>query len=754
MALRRYSEPSETAQVVETPAVGPGAFVAGAQRWFDKGWPVIPVSAERIPCVSGYHGKERTQVTQQLVDKWIKSYPDASLAVVIPDGVVCLDIDTHDEKNGAAEWERKVNNYGEPGPSVIQSTRDPALHGHRFYLFDPSANYRIRKTLADTSFVDIKGPGGFISVSPTMHHSLGTAYKWYDGEFNDLPADYVPEMNTFYRLPESWRGNIEKPTAVYQVKQHGALKRFTSSPIDKLESLWSWDEILEGYFEFTGMTNDVGHILRRVGSKNLTGAVLSFDTDKLLVFTSSYNSFLPPVEDGGAYRKYQAWARIELMEKQGYTEDQAFGPGLSKIVCEYFGIDTHGDALETDMFHSAAGVKMKPVKYLWKGGILLSALNLLAGKPGTGKSTFTYNLAADITKGVVKGDVFGQPGVVLVCSTEDSESHVILPKLRAAGADLSKIFLVNVDAMFSFPDDYDKVRREVGKFGGQVRLVILDPLVNRMSPTLNAHRDKDVRQALEPFQSLAEEFNLSVLGIVHNNKATDQDPLYSISGSTAFGAVSRATLVLAKTEDYEDTQERSIGIVKNNWGADDLPAYIFKIEQTLLTSDHEDTAGEVVKTSKLNWVKKSDDTQTEVIKKRKVKDQATGASKKEQVMDSAYDDMLAYIEGNGPCKAALIDSNVKANPNTLAALRRQARSTGDLIFNTRSQLWLLPSQTFGAKLETGILPDGTAVSGRLPQNLGDMFIIDAQGVQQVKDYLLAYQEDHEARDYAEEQGWV
>lgn len=700
--LQRYKEPQPPT----------GAFVVGAQRWFDRGWMPLPVSAQRIPFVTGYHGKDRTNVTQQLLDKWMKQYPQADLAVVVPDGVVCLDIDTHDDKNGAAEWERKVNNYGEPGPSVTQSTRDPALHGHRFYLFDPSANYRIRKTLADTNYVDIKGPGGFISVSPTLHHSLGTDYRWYDGELNDLPADYVPEMNTFYRLPESWRGQIEKPTAVYQVRQHGALKRFTSNPSDKLMSILTWDEILEGYFEFTGVTNDVGHVLRRVGSTNLTGAVLSFDTDKLIVFTNTYSDFLPAVEDGGAYSKYQAWTRIELMDKQGYTEDQAFGSGWKDHVFEVYGIDQHGDSLETDMFHSAVGVKMKPVKYLWKGGILASALNLLAGKPGTGKSTFTYTLAAEITRGETKGDFFGQPGVVLICSTEDSESHVIIPKLRAAGADLTKIFLVNVDSMFSFPDDYDRVRKEVGKFGGQVRLVILDPLVNRMSPTLNAHRDKDVRQALEPFQNLAEEFNLSVLGIVHNNKATDQDPLYSISGSTAFGAVSRATLVLAKTEDYEDTQERSVGIVKNNWGADDLPAYIFKIEQTLLTSDHEDTAGEVVKTSKLVWVKKSDDTQTEVIKKRRVKDQNTAVTKKETVMDTAFDDMLAYLEDAGPSSAAQIDSNVKSNPNTLAALRRQARGTGDLIFNVRTKLWSLPSQTFGAILELGgQLPDGSTVSG-------------------------------------------
>jgi hypothetical protein len=276
-----------------------------------------------------------------------------------------------------------------------------------------------------------------------------------------------------------------------------------------------------------------------------------------------------------------------------------------------------------------------------------------------------------------------------------------------------------------------------------------------MSSTLNAHRDKDVRQALEPFQTLAEEFNLSVLGIVHNNKATDQDPLYSISGSTAFGAVSRATLVLAKTEDYEDTHERSIGIVKNNWGADDIPAYRFKIESHLLTSDHEETLNDTIHTSKLVWVKKSEITQTEEIKKRKQKDMSTGEKKKEAVMQDSFGDMLAFLEENGPATAAQIDAGVKANPNTLATLRRQARSSGDLIFDTKKKLWMLPSQTFAGMLETGgLLPDGTEVSGDLPEDLGGVFVPNSQGISQVLAYILQNPEDLDARAYAEDRGWV
>jgi hypothetical protein len=747
------TETAATEQPVQTSGTS-GAFGAGAQRWFDKGWTPIPVSNDRIPLVSGYHGKRKETVTQQLLNKWLTIYADSDLAVVIPDGVVCLDIDTHDEKNGHSEWVRTVNEFGEPGDSVIQSTRDPELHGHRFYLFEAAGDHRIRKTMAGTDFVDIKGPGGFISVSPTLHHSLGTAYKWYDNNRTPLPADFVPDINKFHRLPETWRGNIEKPTTQYQVKEHGALKRFTNRPGDKLNEILSWEEVLEDYFEFTGLTNDVGHMLRRVGSSNLTGAVISYDTDKLLVFTTSYGDFLPPVDDGGAYSKYQAWTRIELMHKQGMTEEEAFGPGSGKIVLEHLGVDQNGEALDLDIFECAFGMTMAPIKFMWKGGLVSGALNLLAGAPGSGKSTFTYNLAAEITKGMVKGDFYGQPGVVLICSTEDSPTHVIIPKLRAAGADLKKIHFMKMSSAFQFPEDYERLSHEVHKFGGQVRLIILDPLVNRMSSKLNAHVDKDVRQALEPFNSLADEFDLVVLGVVHNSKATDRDPLNSISGSTAFGGVARSVLSMSKADDYEETHERCVGVVKSNVGRDDLPAYRFKVEEHFMSADAPGHEGEVITTTKLVWVKKSELTQPEEVRNRVNKDKQVTETKKESVMGNALEEMIDFLQENGPATSDLIDSNVKANPRTLNEMRRRARQAGELMYNTKTHLWALPSQTFAGMLESGgLLPDGTSVSGALPQNLGDFFQPDATGVAQILAYVVQ-SGDNEARAYAEEKQWI
>ena len=85
----------------------------------------------------------------------------------------------------------------------------------------------------------------------------------------------------------------------------------------------------------------------------------------------------------------------------------------------------------------ASTIKVKPVHWLWKDRIPLGELTLLAGREGIGKTTIAYTLAAWITTGTMKGRFMGSPRSVLVAATEDSWEHTIVPRLMAAGADLT-----------------------------------------------------------------------------------------------------------------------------------------------------------------------------------------------------------------------------------------------------------------------------------------------------------------------------
>jgi hypothetical protein len=84
----------------------------------------------------------------------------------------------------------------------------------------------------------------------------------------------------------------------------------------------------------------------------------------------------------------------------------------------------------------------EPVRWLWEGRIPLGKVTLLDGDPGVGKSTLAMELAARVTNGsampLVKGPPRG-PADVVIFSGDDGLADTVLPRLKAAGADLSRI---------------------------------------------------------------------------------------------------------------------------------------------------------------------------------------------------------------------------------------------------------------------------------------------------------------------------
>jgi hypothetical protein len=88
-------------------------------------------------------------------------------------------------------------------------------------------------------------------------------------------------------------------------------------------------------------------------------------------------------------------------------------------------------------------VQPQRVEWLWAGRIPRGKLTIIDGDPGLGKSVLTVDLAARVSRGYPMPD--GEPGEdrepagVLILSAEDGLEDTIVPRLVAAGADLSRI---------------------------------------------------------------------------------------------------------------------------------------------------------------------------------------------------------------------------------------------------------------------------------------------------------------------------
>ena len=92
----------------------------------------------------------------------------------------------------------------------------------------------------------------------------------------------------------------------------------------------------------------------------------------------------------------------------------------------------------------ASEVKIKPVKWLWPGVLAQGKLVIIAGDPGLGKSQISLFVCATVSSGgkwPVSGEV-SEKGSSLILSAEDGVEDTIVPRLTAAGANLSKIFIL------------------------------------------------------------------------------------------------------------------------------------------------------------------------------------------------------------------------------------------------------------------------------------------------------------------------
>lgn len=251
----------------------------------------------------------------------------------------------------------------------------------------------------------------------------------------------------------------------------------------------------------------------------------------------------------------------------------------------------------------ASSIKLRKVDWLWDttpegaypnshGRIPLNMLTLGSGGAGIGKSQFCAWMAARITTGTLPGALFGSPRCVIYAATEDSWAYTIAPRLVAAGADLDRVFRIDVvadddlNARLTLPMDISLLGETAEEYS--VSLVIADPLLSLIDDRVNDYRAKEVRAALEPLVSCAAKHRFSLFGLAHFTKSGAADPLSRVAGSGAFGQLVRAVIAFVRNEADDDGPQFVMSQVKNNLGRLDLPSFAYSIESAIVETDDGD----------------------------------------------------------------------------------------------------------------------------------------------------------------------
>jgi hypothetical protein len=158
----------------------------------------------------------------------------------------------------------------------------------------------------------------------------------------------------------------------------------------------------------------------------------------------------------------------------------------------------------------ASDVQIRRKEWLWDGHLLRGALELLTGVPNLGKSQVHCSYVAHATTGRPWPDGANgcRPVNVIMVTAEDVLAQEVVPRLIAAGADLSRVHFLHCiredekKRQFLLAEDLDRIRRTVARIG-DVGLITLDPITAYMGSKMDSHKVTEVRAQLGPLKDLA-----------------------------------------------------------------------------------------------------------------------------------------------------------------------------------------------------------------------------------------------------------
>ena len=198
-------------------------------------------------------------------------------------------------------------------------------------------------------------------------------------------------------------------------------------------------------------------------------------------------------------------------------------------------------------------VQSQTVDWLWYPFIPYGKLTIIQGDPGDGKTTLILNIAARLSKGEgLDNDMkVTEPVKIIYQTAEDGLGDTIKPRLLAAGADCSRVLVIDdSDQPLTMAD----ARLEEAIVQTKAKMVVLDPIQGFLGAEVDMHRANEIRPLMKRVAVLAEKYHCAVILIGHMNKNSNGKSSYRGLGSIDFQAAARSVLIVGRVKDEPEVR--------------------------------------------------------------------------------------------------------------------------------------------------------------------------------------------------------
>ena len=203
-------------------------------------------------------------------------------------------------------------------------------------------------------------------------------------------------------------------------------------------------------------------------------------------------------------------------------------------------------------------VEIEKIDWLLYPFIPFGKVTIVQGDPGEGKTTMVLQIIAKLTKGeavlpsgsdepALEGKTMAlEPVNVIYQTAEDGLGDTIKPRLLSAGADCSRVMVIDDNNQALTMMD---ARLEEAIIKTKVRLVVLDPIQGFLGAAVDMHRANEIRPLMKRIAVLAEKYHCAIILIGHMNKNSNGKSSYRGLGSIDFQAAARSVLIVGRIKD-------------------------------------------------------------------------------------------------------------------------------------------------------------------------------------------------------------